>query len=315
VATRLQGGRPALLALLAAVMFLGTVVGVIGTAPSSGASTRAGGKTLYYVNLGDSYAEGYQPGFTNGSETLHGYANRLVADLSKSVHLTLENFGCGGATTTTILNSVGCPKGLLANDGVPYPTTTQAHAVASFLRTHAGHIGLVTISIGGNDFDRCILNANPVSCVLASIPVMKANITRLAAELRAAAGPRVPMMGTTYPDVVLGAWMDGVAAQSFAKESVLAFKAVINPAIKGAYAPSDVTFVDITTATGAYLPLSETTTLQPYGVIPVAVAKVCTDTWFCSEKNIHPTDAGYALIASELATAYRVQEKHGGEHG
>jgi lysophospholipase L1-like esterase len=289
---------------LVTCLLVGLLAGVMATPQWSAAAPKPGTKTMYYLNLGDSYAEGYQPGYTHGSETLHGYANRLVNDLSRSVHLTLENFGCGGATTTSILHALGCPPGLLANDGVSYPTTDQAHAAEAFVAAHPGHIGLITISIGGNDFDGCISNADPIPCVAAAIPVMKANITALATALRQAAGAAVPMLATTYPDVVLGAWTIGTAGQALARESVLDFKAVVNPALKAAYAPADVTFVDITADSGAYIPLTETTTLKPYGTLPVAVARVCVDTWFCSEKNIHPTDAGYALIAAELAKAF-----------
>jgi lysophospholipase L1-like esterase len=291
--------------LLVMMMFMAALAASLSVASvPAAASTKSGAKPLYYVNLGDSYAEGYQPGFANGSETLHGYANRLVRDLAGSTHLQLENFGCGGATTTSLLHSIGCPKGLLANDGVPYPTTSQLQAVQNFVAAHRGRIGLVTISIGGNDFDSCISNANPVSCVTAAIPIMKANITTIASELRQSVGRRVPLIAISYPDVVLGAWVTGASGQAFAKESILAFKAIINPAFQTAYAASDVDFVDITTDTGAYTPLTKTTTLPPYGTIPVAVADVCTDTWFCAQKNIHPTSIGYALIASELAKAF-----------
>ena len=134
---------------------------------------------------------------------------------------------------------------------------------------------------------------------------MVTNIETLTGELRAAVGASVPMIGLTYPDVTLGAWVTGASGQALARESVTAFKLAINPALEAAYAPSKVTFVDTTAGSGAYIPLTRTTTLSPYGTVPVAVAKVCVLTWFCSQENIHPTDAGYALIASEMAKAYR----------
>jgi lysophospholipase L1-like esterase len=297
-------GRRAALATFMSLAALAAMLGlhVVSAAASTHADAKA--KPTYYLNLGDSYAEGYQPGYTNGSETLHGYANRLVKDVAGTTHLHLENFGCGGATTTSLLNSIGCAPGLLANDGVPYPTTSQFQAVQNFVAAHRGKIALITISIGGNDFDRCITSADPISCVTAAVPIMKANVTTMATELRQSVGPHVPVIAITYPDVALGAWMSGASGQAFAKESILAFKAIINPALKAAYALADITLVDITTDTGAYIPLTKTTTLKPYGTIPVAVADVCTDTWFCALKNIHPTNAGYTLIAAELTKAF-----------
>jgi lysophospholipase L1-like esterase len=281
----------------AAVALCGSLVATMATT-----ATAAPKKTMYYVALGDSYAEGYQPGYTDNSETLHGYVNQVDALLSKKQKLTLENFGCGGATSTSILNTVGCNA--LATNGVAYPTTTQAQAAINFITAHPGQIGLITISIGGNDFDVCVNASDPISCVGTSMPQMKTNIETLASELRTAAGSSVPMIATTYPDSVLGAWVHAPANQSLASESVFAFKAIINPYLSQAYAASNVVFVDVTTATGAYTALSKTTTLKPYGKIPKAVALVCTYTWFCAKGDIHPTPAGYKFIAGLVAKAY-----------
>ncbi len=285
-----------------------TVVAGIVAAPQLSSAAKTTAKTAaapsYYVNLGDSYAEGYQPGYTNGTETLHGYANRLVADLGSKHKLVLENFGCGGATTTSILTSISCPPVGLANNGVAYPTTSQATAALAFIKAHVGHIGLVTISIGGNDFDSCISSANPVPCVTAAIPVMQANLTTLVDEIRTATGPTTPILGITYPNVALGAWLQGAAGKSFAAEAQAAFALIINPALQAAYTTANATFVNITADTGGFIALSKTTTLKPYGVIPVAVADVCTDTWFCAVHDIHPTNVGYTLIASALDKAY-----------
>src|SRR3954453_5472422 len=63
-----------------------------------------------YVSLGDSYAVGYQPTAPHvGSTTTNGYANQLLP-LAKAKGYTfkLVNFGCGGATTTSILQTPGC---------------------------------------------------------------------------------------------------------------------------------------------------------------------------------------------------------------
>lgn len=260
--------------------------------------------SLYYVALGDSYAEGYQPGFTNGSETLHGYTNQVVPLVAKRHHLTLKNFGCGGATSSSILLSIGCPAGALAKDGVPYPSTTQAAAALAFIARHQGQIGLITISIGGNDFDGCGALSNSVSCVTSAMPLMEANIETLTAELRTVAGPNVPMIATSYPDVLLGEAVANPPNLVLAQLSLAAFAQIITPTFDTAYATRHVDFIDVATATGAFLPLTQTTTLAPYGIVPVSVANVCTLTWICAKGDIHPNAEGYAFIAHLVAGQY-----------
>jgi hypothetical protein len=77
----------------------------------SGAAQGATAERTYYVSVGDSYSIGYQPGV--GATT--GYAGYVA----KKTRLTLANFGCGGATTTSIIDTVGCPD--------VWPHTAGAH--------------------------------------------------------------------------------------------------------------------------------------------------------------------------------------------
>ena len=64
------------------------------------------------------------------------------------------------------------------------------------------------------------------------------------------------------------------------------------------------TFVDVTAATGAYGSMQELTEVEPYGSIPVPVAKVCELTTYCTKADIHPTPAGYRVIADLVVDAY-----------
>lgn len=143
----------------------------------------------------------------------------------------------------------------------------------------------------------CARNPNPTACVTQAIPVLQANVRQLAGDLRAAAGPGVPIVGTTYPDVVLGEWVRPGGNRSLAQLSVTAFRALINPALQQAYTSAGGQLVDVTAATGAYRPLTQTVTLKPYGVIPRAVANVCTLTYYCSRADIHAKTPGYGVIA------------------
>ena len=271
------------------------------TGAASAATSRHGAPT-YYVSLGDSYAVGYQPGIG----ATPGYA----AYVAKRTHLTLANFGCGGATTTSILNTVGCPDVLPHTAGaMAYPAQTQVAAAQSFLAAHKGHIGLVTVSIGGNDVTGCATDANPLTCLARATTDIKTDVTTLAGDLRAAAGPNVPILGLTYPDVILGSYVfpsnpPSAATMSLVSVSVTAFDTLINPALAAAYASAHGSLVDVTRATGAYTPLTQTVHTAKFGTIPVSVALVCKLTWFCARGDIHAKSAGYTLIG-KLVVARR----------
>jgi hypothetical protein len=102
--------------------------------------------------------------------------------------------------------------------------------------------------------------------------------------------------------VILGAWVNGDAAsRNLAELSVVAFRSLINPTLKEAYASARGRFVDVTAASGAYTPLDQLTTLFPYGSVPVAVARACELTYFCAFRDIHARTDGYRLIADLVA--------------
>ncbi|MEO9138716.1 MAG: GDSL-type esterase/lipase family protein [Jatrophihabitans sp.] len=252
-----------------------------------------------YVSIGDSYAAGYQPTAPQkGSTTRNGFAYQVVTDAkAKGYDYSLVNFGCSGATTASILNKPGCPEKFLG-PGAPSYSQTQAAAAEAYLKSHRGKIGLVTVSIGGNDITYCGGVANPTACLAGALGTVETNLKTLVTGLRAAAGPNVRIVGITYPDVLLGNSLSTDATKKqTATLSVFAFRTLINPALKAAYASVGARFVDVTAATGAYGSLDEKTTLPPYGSIPVPVAKICTLTYFCEFQDIHPRTKGYGIIA------------------
>ncbi len=275
------------------------------------AATRAAGASSaarYYLALGDSYAVGLQPSPVPGPTA--GY----TAVVARSTHLRLADFGCAGATTTSMLKTVGCapPYGPGASSGaVAYPTQTQTAAATAFLRKHRGHIGLITVSIGGNDITHCAAAPDPTACVLSAMPTVHHNVQRIAGMLRKAAGPHVPLIGLTYPDVLLGLWVypSGHGNTSLATLSVTAFKDLFNPALTLAYRAAGGRLVDVTRTTGGYTPLGKKTTLAPYGTVPVAVARTCALTWFCQLGNIHAKTAGYTLMGRAILSEYRSMKR------
>ena len=259
----------------------------------------AAGERSYYVSLGDSYAAGYQPTLSQAGWRKKGFASQLVRIARRRGHdFELVNFACGGETTASFLERKGdCGSG-------PRYRGTQARAATRFLRRNRGDVGLVTVSLGGNDVLSCVREGvtDPVACVAEALEVVQRNLSRITRRVRQAAGPRVRIVGITYPDVVLARWLTGQQAdQDFARLSLVAFRDIINPTLRAAYRAVRGRFVDVTEATGAYGPLDETTTLEPYGVIPKPVAQVCRLTHMCARNDIHANTRGYRKIAQLIA--------------
>ena len=261
----------------------------------------AAAKTQHYVSLGDSYATGFQPGKGN---TRDGFAYQTVTKARKKGYdLKLVNFGCGGATTTSIIERKGCPAAARGPGGEVY-TSTQADAAAKFLRKHRADVVLITVSIGGNDVTACARGGqDPVACVGEAVQGIQTNLRKLNRKLRSAAGSKARIVGTTYPDVILGQWVGPNPNPDLAKLSVVAFKNLINPALEKAYAAANGKFADVTAATGAYGSFEETAMIAAYGVIPLPVAKACEYSYYCEFRDIHARTNGYRLIAQLIANA------------
>lgn len=277
-----------------------------GTRPAAGAPGGAGpagsgGGPEYYVSLGDSYAAGTQAtGERKQANTTNGFAYQLPAMAkAKGYNLQLANFACAGATTSSMNSTNGCKAENLGPGETDYPTQPQLAAALGFIKAHAGHIGLITVSIGGNDIFRCVNVPNQQGCENDAINGIKANLNSAVQQLRAAAGAQVPIVGSTYPDVLLALYL--LPRKSFeAQVSVTGFRDLLNPTLAAAYASVGGRFADITAASGGYGPWTATENLPPYGSIPVPVAQICQLTFTCQYSNIHPRTAGYTLIAQQI---------------
>lgn len=296
-------------------------VGVVATAGTSSATVRTPKPVVYYLSLGDSYGIGYQP-TAPGSGGTPGF----TAYVAKKEKMTLENFACGGATTSSLLYGFpvdgvggtaedptpGCGDPA-ATDAVAYPDTTQETAALDFINTPAnfGKVGLVTVSISGNDVTSCAVASNPVTCVVAAGTAITTNVTQLANDLYAALDANgdstAKIVGLTYPDVLLGAAVYPTLdpTSSLPSESVIAFDDIINPDLLAAYTSvPDGSFVNVTQApykkagagddsTGTSYPDVK---LKPYGEVSPALWEVCELTYYCTLGNIHANTKGYDFI-------------------
>jgi lysophospholipase L1-like esterase len=237
----------------------------------------AASKATYYVSLGDSLAQGYQPiggPLQSGSAPPgynHGYADqlfKLVRD--RYTQLQEVKLGCGGATTV----SMRIGGGFCA-----YPEGTQLAEAVAFLQEHAGDVAFVTIDIGAND----LLGGGGVAAVAANLPP-------ILDALRAAAGPNVPILGMNYYDPF-------VAPVWFQKHSVAAVQAEVtasagfNTFLEGIYGAFGMPVADVESAFSL-----TNVTIQPSG-LPLDVEVACAWTWICAADDIHANNAGYAAIA------------------
>ena len=157
---------------------------------------------------------------------------------------------------------------------------------------------LITVSIGGNDVTACVRAAairSPASAPRSQ--TVEENVTEIAARLRAAAG-KARIVGTTYPDVILGQWVGRDAEPGARRLSVVAFKELINPALAHGYEAAGGRLVDVTAKSGAYGSLDELVPLPGRASsVPAAGRPVCELTYYCEFRDIHARTNGYRLIA------------------
>jgi lysophospholipase L1-like esterase len=278
------------------------------------ASAAAKSKTTYYVSLGDSWAQGVQPIGPSQSDipTKKGFVNYAFKRLKKRHHdLRLKQLGCGGATTDSMINGTK-PCG----EPLPYASnskkTSQLSYAKRWLRKHRKRVRYVSVIIGGNDVAPCAsksTNAEVAACVAQGIDQINKNIKVIAKGLRTSAGKKPQIVGSTYADVVLGQWVKSENGKTLAKLSVRIFKDQLNPTLKKAYTRRKIKFVDATKAFGAYIPFDQTTTLAPYGEIPIAVANICKLAWYCQARpqgpDIHLRPKGYSKLGRLVLAKFK----------
>jgi lysophospholipase L1-like esterase len=256
-------------------------------------------KPSYYLALGDSLAAGVQPDAAGKSlPTKQGYANDLYAAEKKKIKgLKLEDLGCPGETTTTMMNGGICH----------YPAGSQLKQAVKFIRKHKHQIAFITLDIGANDVDNCLTGGTSinVACVEAGVATIQANVPRIAQALRKAAGRKVKIAGMTYYDPFLAEWRTGPTGPGVASLSVALAKDV-NGDLASDYQAQHFKVSDVARAFDTYVPFTTTSTYAGQ-TVPLAVARVCELTWMCAPAprgpNVHANATGYGKIETVFKKA------------
>jgi lysophospholipase L1-like esterase len=252
--------------------------------------------TSYYVSVGDSLAQGFQPigGPHTGSAAAgynQGYADQLfkLARDGGGEHLRLVKLGCGGESTAT----------MIANSRCRYDTGSQLGDAVQFLDEHPGEVAFITIDLGANDLFDC---DGDLGCLIAQIST---NLPHILNTLREHAGSGVPIVGMNYymPDVVQ--WFQDPAAGEAAAALVVAF----NNFLESLYAGAGMPVADVESAF-AVTDFTTLADLKGSGPVPLSVHNACTLTWICTAPplgpDIHANSVGYGVIAEAFAAALGV---------
>lgn len=288
----------ALGALLAAAALFAVPAG------ASPGPARHGPPPVYYLALGDSLSQGVQPatpplppGVSLGQsiETSQGYPDDLYARYAPAFHgrLRLEKLGCPGETTTSMLTGAGSP--------CAYPQGSQLAAALALLRAHHGHTGLITIDIGANDVDGCVIaGAISQACVASGIAAVQHDLPLILGALRHAVGGHAIIAGMNLYDPFLADFLTGPAGQAAAKQSVT-LGVQLNQLLAAADKASGVRTADVQDAFST-TDFTDTAVLPGVGTVPLNVARICAWTWMCAPSpvgpNIHANATGYQVITA-----------------
>jgi lysophospholipase L1-like esterase len=244
----------------------------------------------YYLALGDSLGLGIQP---RPDGTLFASSQGYVDGVYSFYRLThpllqVAKLGCSGETTTSMIIGGKCW----------YALHNQLDQAIEFLHTH--RVLLITITIGGDDVLGCIKRDGTFmdSCPGQGLIAVGHNLPYILSELRAAAGPHVPIVATNYYDPFLAAsvLLPGSQGQDLAQFS-LAATISLNALIENLCSNAGDRVADVARA----FKITDFANVPGFNV-PLNVFLELTWTWIGAPPprgpDVHPNAAGYAVIAT-----------------
>jgi|SRR5882724_1170999 len=265
-----------------AILVLAVLVGGPGSASAA--------TPLYYLSLGDSLADGFQP----TGVFIEGYADELLTALQATTpELQLVKLGCRRETTTT----------MIAGGAICDYSGSQLDAATAFLQANQDVVALITIDLGADDTLVACPSLPSVApdpqCINNTLASIETNLPAILATLPQTAGPDVPILGMTYYDLCLAFRLQGQGGQVCAMDTFghfLRFNDTLERLYKTAGAP-------VADVEGAFSSKNFRTTgvVPGVGSIPLNVARLCEWTWMCAAPplapDIHANTEGYGVIA------------------
>jgi hypothetical protein len=213
----------------------------------------------------------------------HGYAEQLFQlQQARIPDLRLVKLACPGERTNTIDHQRRL---------CPYPAGTQLDQAIEVLQSR--DVAFATLQIGSNDMLRCFGEAAfDQGCVDDLLPKIRARLTRIVRTLQTVG---VPLVGATYYDPLLVAWIRGIDP-----DHVMAIEdtwEAFNDTLEQTYAGLGVPVADVEGAFSA-TDFGTMVHLRGLGDVPINVARVYQWTYACSPRGFdpHPNTVGYAVM-------------------
>jgi lysophospholipase L1-like esterase len=267
--------------LLAALSLLGLLAGPLATPAAAD-----GNAAIRYLALGDSYAYGVGA----AAPASGGYVGRFTADLTAAAHTAVAALDLAdpGATTADLVGDYAA-RGAAG-------TSQLARAVQLLA---SGGVNLATLDIGGNDILRLLAPGQTCAgaalsgdaCLAAVQVALRANTTpnlpRILGALVAAAQPGATIIVLTYPNPYSLGMHDAVEQRT--DQAVMALDTIILDAASGVQSAATARGVTVT-------PVD---LFAPFAGRGGALTHILD-----ADRDIHPNDAGYAVITAAVEAAY-----------
>jgi lysophospholipase L1-like esterase len=276
---------------LMVVLLVGFLTGLLASAPRAvAADAKFGAPKDFTLVLGDSLAFGFQRAkfgaalpdpdpaiFDTGFADV--FATRLAAT-APGKRSTVVNLSCPGETTGSFLGLAPCPYSPPFRLHTEY-TDSQIVAAEIFLAAHRGQVSPILITLGVNDalevLEVCGPDATCIGPLLPSIlAVVAANLDEALGRLRAVAPDAVIVLLQYYNPI-----------------------AVIDPATNILLLGLNEVIGDVADTHRAHV----ADAFPLFSLAPPQPATLCVLTLMCEDADIHPSDAGYAVIADLMFAA------------
>ena len=239
------------------------------------------GPKQHYLALGDSLAFGFQPcqltpPVPPSCSPMNGYVYDLFNTLKSEGTKDVTDLGCPSETSTTFIHG-GCPS----SPSTPAQLTTAM----TFLQAHPGKVSPVTLDIGASemlpDLTGCTVGPNFAT----DLATLDTNLKFILSQLKMALTVDGQVTGSIVMMNYYNPFPNCLAtpnAQPFI-QAFTEFNKLFTTDVNGCGCG---TIVDVFGAFGG-----------------ITTPNLCTYTWICAVRDIHPMNLGYSVIANTFAAA------------